>query len=148
MDKIQIHKSVAAEVKRRFEQLQDLLKDAYDSTTNESKSSAGDKHETSRAMAQLEQEKIGGQLSEMSKLSVILNRIDPTIVHSKIQLGSLIQTESGWFYLSVGIGAIQIANNTIFCMTIAAPLGKMLMGKKIGDEFIWQDKKIVILEVW
>jgi len=147
MDKERIHAIVTVEVKTRISQLSILLSDALDANSNETKSSAGDKHETGRAMAHLEQEKIAGQLSEMNKLAEILHRIDATQKHIKIQLGSLVETTIGVFYISVGIGAIEIDNTTIFCMTAAAPLGKELLGKTAGAEIVWQEKKILIANV-
>ena len=147
MDKERIHASATVEVKTRISQLSILLSDALDANSNETKSSAGDKHETGRAMAHLEQEKIAGQLSEMNKLAEILHRIDATQKHIKIQLGSLVETTIGIFYISVGIGAIEIENTTIFCMTAAAPLGKELLGKSAGTEIDWQEKKIVIVTI-
>lgn len=147
MDKQRIHAVVVEEVSRRVTQLNELLQDALIATAGETKSTAGDKHETSRAMAQLEQEKIGGQLSELNKLQETIYRIDPAQVHETIQLGSLVNTSNGWFYLSVGIGGIEMDSTTIFCMTPAAPLGKLLLGKKTGDVVDWQGKKIEILQV-
>lgn len=141
-----IHSVLLKEIEMRFQSLNDSLKDVLTATADDTKSSAGDKHETSRAMAQLEQEKIGGQISEMNKLQEILYRIDPTQTHSVIQLGSLVQTSNGWFYLSVGIGPISVENETIFCMTLAAPLGKLLFEKKSGDSVEWQGKSIQIIQ--
>jgi len=46
------------------------------SLTSETKSSAGDKHETGRAMLQLEREKAGNQLAEIKKTKEILFKID------------------------------------------------------------------------
>lgn len=147
MGKALIHKEVVFEVERRISQLNDLLKDAFQSTADETKSSAGDKHETGRAMAQLEQEKIGGQLNEMEKLRSVLKRIQPEISHSVIQSGSLVQTNLGWFYLSVGIGLMNIGKIQIFCMTPAAPLGKILSGKKVNDQVEWNGKSLEIQSV-
>jgi hypothetical protein len=44
--------------------LENHLKDLSSGAQNDSKSSAGDKHETARAMMQIEQEKVGKQLKE------------------------------------------------------------------------------------
>jgi len=145
MDKKLVHSHVLTELKRRLDQLQFLLNDALDATAGDTKSSAGDKHETSRAMAQLEQEKIGGQLSELNKLQEVLFRIDPNHISTSVQLGSLIETSKGWFYVSVGIGQITVEGKTIFCITPMAPLCKILMGKIIGDGIEWQGEKIVVL---
>ncbi len=147
MDKTSVHASVVQEVTRRMIQLNELLQDAFDATANESKSSAGDKHETSRAMAQLEQEKIGGQLIEMTKLHAILQRIDPTFVSDSIQLGSLVETSSGWFYLSVGIGILNSGGNTLFCITPNAPVGKLLVGKKVQDSIEFNGNPTRIIQL-
>lgn len=147
MDKTSVHASVVQEVTRRMIQLNELLQDAFDATANESKSSAGDKHETSRAMAQLEQEKIGGQLIEMTKLHAILQRIDPTFVSDSIQLGSLVETSSGWFYLSVGIGILNSGGNTLFCITPNAPVGKLLVGKKVQDSIEFNGNSTRIIQL-
>ncbi len=147
MDKTSVHASVMQEVTRRMIQLNELLQDAFDATANESKSSAGDKHETSRAMAQLEQEKIGGQLIEMTKLHAILQRIDPTFVSDSIQLGSLVETSSGWFYLSVGIGILNSGGNTLFCITPNAPVGKLLVGKKVQDSIEFNGNPTRIIQL-
>jgi transcription elongation GreA/GreB family factor len=145
MDKEAVHSHVITELKRRFNQLQYLLNDALEATAGDTKSSAGDKHETSRAMAQLEQEKIGAQLGELSKLQEILFRIDPTRISKSIQLGSLVETTKGWFYVSVGIGQINFEGTSIFCITPMAPLCKILMGKSTGDAVDWQGEKITVL---
>lgn len=147
MDKTSVHASVVQEVTRRMIQLNELLQDAFDATANESKSSAGDKHETSRAMAQLEQEKIGGQLIEMTKLHAILQRLDPTFVSDSIQLGSLVETSSGWFYLSVGIGILNSSGNTLFCITPNAPVGKLLVGKKVQDSIEFNGNPTRIIQL-
>lgn len=147
MNKEKVHRVVSEELSKRLANLQRLLSDTLESTAGETKSTAGDKHETARAMAQLEQEKLGGQIAELGKLQEMIFRIDPQIQHSTIQLGSLVSTSNGHFYLSVGIGIIDVEGQTIFCMTLAAPLGKLLLGKKAGDVLDWQGKKISILDV-
>ena len=147
MDKLLVHSEVTRIVHLRLLELNALLKDTFDSIAGDTKSSAGDKHETGRAMAQLEQEKLGAQCNEMSKLSEIVKRIDPTKMQPSIQMGSLVETSIGWFYLSVGIGQIQLNNQQVFCMTPHAPLGKILVGKKTGDSINWQGKTITILSM-
>ena len=147
MDKTTVHAVLVQEVSRRMHQLNELLQDAFDATANKSKSSAGDKHETSRAMAQLEQEKIGGQLIEMTKLHTILQRIQPTFVSDSIQLGSLVETTSGWFYISVGIGILNVAGTNLFCITPNAPVGKLLVGKKVQESIEFNGNPTQILQL-
>lgn len=147
MDKHIVHQTVEAKIRSRITDLQFALNDAMEATSDDSKSTAGDKHETSRAMAHLEQEKLGNQYSEAIKLLEILHRIDPSINTNTIRIGSLVETSMGWFYLSVGLGQIVIDGKTVFCLTPLAPFGQLLLGKKTGDQLEWQGKEVKLLEV-
>jgi hypothetical protein len=147
MDKHIVHQTVEAKIRSRITDLQFALNDAMEATSDDSKSTAGDKHETSRAMAHLEQEKLGNQYSEAIKLLEVLRRIDPSINTNTIRTGSLVETSMGWFYLSVGLGQIVIDGKTVFCLTPLAPFGQLLLGKKTGDQLEWQGKEVRVLYV-
>lgn len=142
--KLRLYQALIQEVEQRAQNLQDSLADALYSTATETKSTAGDKHETGRAMAQLEQEKIGSQIAEITKLKEILFRIQPDKSHSKVELGSLVTTSNGLFFISIGIGAFQFEGKSIFCITPMAPVCQLLLGKQAGEEVEWQGKKIEI----
>ncbi len=145
--KQKLHSALIQEVEKRSANLQDSLNDALDSTANETKSTAGDKHETGRAMAQLEQEKIGSQIAEITKLKEILFRIQPDKSHEKIELGSLVETTNGLFFISIGIGAFQFEDTSVFCITPMAPVCQLLLGKQQGEQIEWQGKNIEIIQV-
>lgn len=145
--KVRLYQALLKEVDQRAQNLQDSLIDALDSTANETKSTAGDKHETGRAMAQLEQEKIGSQIAEITKLKEILFRIQPEKNHSKIELGSLVTTSNGIFFISIGIGAFPFEGKSVFCITPMAPVCQLLLGKQVGEQVEWQGKKIEINRV-
>jgi hypothetical protein len=147
MDKHIVHQTVEDKIRSRITDLQFALNDAMEATSDDSKSTAGDKHETSRAMAHLEQEKLGNQYSEAIKLLEVLRRIDPSINTNTIRIGSLVETSMGWFYLSVGLGQIVIDGKTVFCLTPLAPFGQLLLGKKTGDQLEWQGKEVRVLYV-
>ena len=81
MDKVVVHASTLIALSNKIASLQEILEDTYKSTLDDSKSSAGDKHETSIAMVQLEQEKLTNQLNEFLKQQRILLSINPTNRH-------------------------------------------------------------------
>ncbi len=147
LSKRDIHLSVQQNLNDRLEQLNAALNDALDATANETKSTAGDKHETGRAMAQLEQEKLGSQISEVHKLKEMIARIAPDTSCNTVCSGSLVVTSNGTFYISVGIGAIMINGNSVFCMTPVAPLCNAMMGMKAGESVNWQGKEVRIISV-
>jgi len=147
MNKEEVHRAVIAHLNNRIERLQLILQDTFDAAAEDSKSSVGDKHETATAMAQLEQEKLTHQINEFLQLQEILSKLNPSIRHSKIEHGSLIETTNGWYYLSIGLGAIKHNNSTVFCMNPLAPIGQLLTGKKAGDNIMFNDKRTAIVKV-
>ena len=103
---------------------------------NDTKSSAGDKHETSRAMTQLELEKLSQQLLDVSQHFETFHRIRLVPPMKKSQLGSLIETSEGTYYLSIPLGKLAIENQVIiFCLSPISPLGQRLIGRS-KDETI------------
>ncbi len=131
-------------VKERLDRIQDRIANIQESLTSETKSTAGDKHETGRAMLQLEREKAGAQLAQVQKLQEVLAKID---VHSSseiIRLGSIIETSTGNYYLSISVGKIIIDNHTYFAIATNTPIGKLLLGKTIGDHFSFNGNEITI----
>lgn len=75
---------------------------------SETKSSAGDKHETGRAMIQLEMEKAGQQLSEVNIMQEVLDKINIEKESEVVCLGSLIKTTKGAYFLAISAGKITI----------------------------------------
>jgi transcription elongation GreA/GreB family factor len=113
------------------------IKKAQSSANEETKSSAGDKYETGRAMAQLEIEKNTKQLAEAEKLLGMLNSILAENTSSVIIPGSLILTDKGVFYIAISIGQVTIDQNNYFIIAPDSPIGKVFMGKKNGDIVEW-----------
>ena len=147
MIKTQLHQKCCQIVKNQTKAIQDALTEVQDAANNETKSSAGDKHETGRAMAQLETEKLTKQLFEALKLEEILKQINPKSKHLLIGQGSLILTSNGNFYISVSLGKIEIDNVTYFIISSASPIGQLLLTKKEQDSFSFNDNTYDILSV-
>src|SRR4051812_47714010 len=84
------------------------LEDLADSAANETKSTAGDKHETALAMLQIEQRNMKGRLAEAEEKKRLLEKISAAITSSVVMKGSLVHTSLGYFYLSVALGKIKI----------------------------------------
>ena len=78
----------------KIQSLQVALTDLKSGVENEGKSSAGDKHETARAMMQMEEEKISRQLDETLRQKTDLEKIDITAGSPEIASGSLIKANN------------------------------------------------------
>jgi transcription elongation GreA/GreB family factor len=131
-------------VNHRMKELEILLDELHVSMEDETKSSAGDKHETARAMVQLEQEKLSKQLHEFVQMRAILTQINPTLKHIQVGMGSLVETSEGWYFLSVGLGQLSVDDKPVFALNPQAPIGQQLQGKKVGDEVAFGGRKILI----
>ena len=148
MDKVVVHASTLITLSNKIASLQEILDETYKSTLDDSKSSAGDKHETSIAMVQLEQEKLTNQLNEFLKQQRILLSINPTSRHQLIQLGSLVETKQAWYYFSIGIGLISIEKTAIFAINPDSPLGRLLLKKKAGESVTFNGMVTEIIAVY
>jgi hypothetical protein len=115
--------------------LQDALQQATEASNQDSKSSAGDKHETGKAMMQLEQEKLGKQLQDINTQIELLHKIADFKNPSSAQLGTLVTTNHGLFYLAIGLGKIEVDGNTYFIISPQSPIGLQMVGKTIGERF-------------
>ena len=124
-------------VMERITRLKTEIKKTQSSANEETKSSAGDKYETGRAMAQLEIEKNTTQLREAERLQSMLHAIHLDLISEIIIPGSLVTTSKGIFYISISIGLIELENKKYFIIAPDSPIGKLFMGKKSGDIVSW-----------
>lgn len=115
---------------------------------SETKSSAGDKHETGRAMLQLEMEKASQQFSVISDMQEVLQKIDFQKKNEIVKLGSLIYTTNGTYFLAISVGQVNINGKDIFVISPSSPIGKLLLGKVKGEIFYFKGKQIEILEIY
>lgn len=120
-----------------------------ESQKNDTKSSMGDKYETGRAMIQLELEKYHSRLSSNNEMLSNLLKINPKLKTKNIQSGSLIKTNHGWFFISIGIGKVTVENNTeVIVLSPMAPLGRMFLNKAKNDSFDFQNRQYQIIEAY
>ncbi len=112
---------------------------------SETKSSAGDKHETGRAMLQLEMEKAGQQLASIIEMQKVLNKIRIHKTSKIICLGSLIKTTKANYYLAISAGEIIIENIQYYAVSTNSPIGKQLLGKKVGDKIPFNEAVILLV---
>ena len=142
-----IHQVLRKQLTLRINEIQNILEDLHLSGSRDAKSSAGDKHETGVAMAQLEQEKLRYQIQEFQKMQDVVRKINPSKTNSKIHLGSLVQTDKGWFYISVGLGSLTFKEQVIFAINPEAPVAKALIEKEKGDSIHFNGVESKVLQV-
>lgn len=131
-------------VEERIARIQNEI-DMHQSAANEeTKSSAGDKYETGRAMAQLEIERNLVQLNEAEKLRSILHGIVREVTADHVVPGSLVTTSNGVFYIAISIGDVTVEQQSYFVVSPDSPIGKLLLGKRVRQEIVWRNEKYII----
>lgn len=123
------------------------INDIQNALQSETKSSAGDKHETGRAMLQLEREKAGHQLAEIEKQKQILQKINTEVNHQKVTLGSVVYTSKANYFIAISAGEISIANEQFYAISIATPMAELLLSKQVGNTVQFRNETITITKI-
>ena len=134
-------------IEERHQLISKTLADIKIALEEESKSSAGDKHETGRAMLQIERENAGHQLLEIENVEQTLQRVEITKASGLIHLGSLITTNQASYFLSISAGKFNIQGKDYYCIAPNTPIGQLLLGKQKGDSFEFHNDKIEIVTI-
>ena len=132
-------------VEVRSKRLKLSLEGLQESLDSETKSTAGDKHETGRAMVQLEQEKLAQQVQELEHTRNILKKIDIERKSNSIGLGSLVKTSLADYFIAISAGTFKHESGMVYCISAKAPIAQLLMGKSVGDNFMFNGKTNAIL---
>ncbi|MFI5172094.1 MAG: hypothetical protein ACHQFW_06860 [Chitinophagales bacterium] len=114
------------------------------SISNETKSTAGDKYETSRAMLQIEQVQLNKQKLNILEQKTMINSIDTELILPAIGIGSLVKTNHGYLFLSIGLGKIMVDETPVVILSLLSPLGKLLGGLKVNDQFSFLETNYTI----
>ena len=146
-----IKHNIKSEILNQLEQKIQVTSNAITSLTesrdSDTKSSAGDKHETSRAKIQTEIDQLSKQLNYIQRQKNNLSAININQFHNMVDVGSLVKTDKGYFFISIGWGRIQIQDENYFAISIASPIGKLLKDKKKGDSIQFRNMSYDILSI-
>jgi predicted transcriptional regulator len=145
--KAKLHALCVAYVQSRMQAAEQAIAEAQQAQNDDTKSSAGDKYETGREMAQQETNRNLAQLNEANKLMVALNQISFNGEAKKAETGSVIITNNGNFYLAISAGTLTLNGENYFAVSPASPIGYNLKDKKAGDEFILNEKSYQIQSI-
>ncbi|MBU2937976.1 3-oxoacyl-ACP synthase [Lacinutrix sp. C3R15] len=134
-------------IENRLITVQKTINEIQESLTSETKSSAGDKHETGRAMLQLEREKAGNQLAEIMKVKEAFSKIDISKTNKTVGLGSVVYTSQNNYFIAISAGQLAIDKDIFYAISPNTPIGKLLVGKTIKETFLFRDIEVLIEEV-
>lgn len=145
--KLQLHQLCLAFIQTRIENIEHSLEQARQASNDDTKSSAGDKYETTREMMQQQIDHNNKLLYEAGMQRMALQQIERTGVLSNVQNGSLVFTSRGNFYISISAGELIVDGEKYVAISQASPIGKMLIGKSKSDEFVFNGSKFLIQKI-
>lgn len=134
-------------IRERISNLKSQMAELVNDAANDSKSTAGDKHETSRAMMQLEQEKLGAQLKILEEQQRQLDQHPVQANRGKVNNGSLVETDRGLIFIGAALGKISVNKKEVICISQQSPLGKLLFAQEAGSNVSLNNIKYQVLSI-
>ncbi|TKC62527.1 3-oxoacyl-ACP synthase [Pedobacter hiemivivus] len=147
MNKENLYQLCLKFIEQRIETAETALKQAREASNDDTKSSAGDKYETSREMMQQDIDRNKRLLIDAEDNRKVLESIGHTSVTDSIRGGSLVYTNQGIFYISISAGQLLSEGKTVFAISAASPIGKLMLGKKKKDSFDFNGKTYLIEDI-
>lgn len=131
-------------VTARIENIRKAMSDAQEASKSEERSTAGDKHDTARAMSHNIVEMNSRQLQEALRDLAVLDQINAGVTTEDVRTGSVVMTTTGNYFISVSAGEIKLTSGSYFAISPLSPIGQALSGKKQGESYTFRDKKGIV----
>ena len=148
MTKLTLYAACQAFVMQRMAAARTAMLAAQESSNSETKSSAGDKYETGREMANQERDRNAAQLQQAQQLQTELARINPDVPCDAVRPGALVHTSLGGFYIGISAGKLELGGEAdVFAVSAAAPVALALKGLRAGAEVVFNGKLVRVTAV-
>ncbi|MBU4538186.1 MAG: hypothetical protein L6264_11240 [Weeksellaceae bacterium] len=146
MNKSELLNIIRIKLSEKIKTFENLISETR-AANNETKSSMGDKYETSREMVQQEINNLQRQLNESLAQENAIKKLDSEIC-SEVKLGALVETNVGVFYIATSVGEISHEGKKIRTVSMESPIAKTMSGKKKNDVFIINSISQTIKNIW
>jgi hypothetical protein len=77
-----------------------------------------------------------------------LNQIVTSKEYHKAEFGSVVETDSGTYFISTSLGQVKVEGKVIFAVSALAPVYRAFEGKKSGESFQFRDRSFKIKEIY
>ena len=144
ISKVEIHETILKLLTNSIVQAKKDYELAKESRDSDTKSSAGDKFETGREMMQREMDKISASIDQSKSQLNFLSKINLHRPYSNVDVGCLMKTDHGIYYISIGLGKIEINAESIYAISLDSPIGQLFKGKRVGDILEFRGKTLKI----
>ena len=128
-DALELHLQAAvSEAQGHLASLQEAL-------TSEAKSTAGDKHETGRAMIHQEMRQVNDTFQRSQLALQELTRFrQASTTPVRVVAGVLVQTTGPWVLVGLPLGKVSLDGDLVFGVSAEAPIAKAWHGAQVGQE--------------
>lgn len=130
-----IYEACLKQIKDRLSHIEVAIQQAEYASIDDTKSSAGDKYETTREMMQQEIGRNHLQLIEAQKALFQLEKVKDVISENTVAPGSLIETNQGLFFLAISLGQMIMEEQKVIILSPVSPLGQILNEKNKSESF-------------
>lgn len=131
----------------RHAEAQQTLLTTQASLANETKSTAGDKYETGRAMVQIELQKLALQRDKVDQQIQVLSKIDAQKPYDKVEFGALVQTDRECYFIALGLGKVELEGGVVYVISLDSPIGRALQDKRVGECIHFQGRELQIAAI-
>ena len=146
--KTRLKQHCIAVIEQRVANAAAAMQQAQDAANEEEKSSAGDKYETSRAMNHLEKDMHAKQLQSNRQELSLLSSIDCSRIYTTVTTGSVVICADVSFFIAAGLGKILFEGKSIYILSPAAPVSKLLLNKERGDSVTFNGRTSLIQDLY
>lgn len=144
-----ILKHLMGHVDKDLEEAKARMASLKESLGAESKSSAGDKHETGRAMIHLEQERVQDTVGRLEHMrGVLVQRATQGKAIQRVSPGALVETTGPWVLVGVPLGKVQLPDALVLCVGVEAPLAQQWHGAQPGDQVLLGSQQLTIQAIY
>ncbi len=145
--KLQLYKHCLKYVNHQIDIINRALDDAQSAANEETKSSAGDKYETGRAMKQRESELLVRRLNDAHALQKTLHQIDVSKNCDSVKPGALVTTSMGIFFIAISADEVVIDNEEYCLISQESPIGEAMLHCKAGESFRFRERVVKVIAI-
>ncbi|MBQ9470131.1 MAG: hypothetical protein IJU72_04160 [Bacteroidales bacterium] len=133
MDK---HKLIAACQQRLAEQLSNakqMMDDAQQQSNDYGQNK--DRYDPFRTKLMRQRDMHAKQYQSLLEQQNLLEQLSPTAKHTSVEFGSLVRTNRGLFFVATAIGRVEYEGQSVFTISMSAPIYGAMDGRVAGDSF-------------
>ena len=135
MVKSNICNAILAHLERNKDETLNYLESLQQSLHAESKSSAGDKHETARAMIHQEMRQTNDTLMRCEQALNEAKMLGQSTTNPRcVAPGVLVVTDGPWVLIGIALGKIELEGHIVIGVSPEAPVAKAWRGLEVGNE--------------